>query len=568
MSDAVRKKREWRKADGSLLEADRDAARADLFEDIKEDPETGPNTATSVQTGNRGWEFSLFAQGAEGTPAERAMQFMHRLRIPEGPNAGKPVTLAPFQSQFITGAMADGTANAVLSIGRGNGKSAITAGLALGGLIGVWDRQPRREIIAAARTRDQGRIIWDFVAGFAATLPLELQRRLIYRRAPRLEIEFEGDGGGHVLRVIAADGKSALGGAPTMAILDERGHWALDRGDELEHALLSGLGKRDGRAFLISTSASDDTHPFSRWIDDPLPGTYVQEHRPAPGLPADDAESLLIANPGAPHGIGGSLEWLEGQAKRAIARGGSSLTSFRLYNRNERVSGEARDMLITLDEWLSCETNSLPPREGGCVIGIDLGGSASMTAAAFYWPATGRLECLGTFPSMPNLLDRGQTDGVAGRYVEMQERGELGVLGDKTVPVAPWLVEVMRHVEDQPILALTMDRYKQAELGEAIARAGIRAPLVWRGQGFRDGGEDAERFRRAAFDGQVKAKPSLLLRSAFADTVCLRDPANNIKIAKARSTGRIDAAAASVLAVAQGARVAAQPQTKARMQWF
>lgn len=560
----ARKKREWRRADGSALptaSAPAPVHQGDMFDAF------GPNAATSVNAGDRRPELTFFAHDPEAPPAERAMQFMHGLKIPEGPNAGKPVTLAPFQSQFITGAMAAETANAVLSIGRGNGKSAITAGLALGGLIGVWDNQPRREIIAAARTRDQGRIIWDFVAGFAASLPLEIQRHLIYRRAPRLEIEFEGDGGGHVLRVIAADGKSALGGAPTMAILDERGHWALDRGDELEHALLSGLGKRGGRAFLISTSASDDTHPFSRWIDDPLPGTFVQEHRPAPGLPADDRDSLLIANPGAVHGIGSNIDWLEAQAKRAIARGGSSLTSFRLYNRNERVSGEARDMLITLDEWLSCEVSELPPRQGGVVIGIDLGGSASMTAAAFYWPETGRLEALGTFPSMPTLLDRGQSDGVAGRYEEMRERGELSVLGDKTVPVSPWLIEVMRHVEDQQILCLTMDRYKQAELGEAVVRAGIRAPLVWRGQGFRDGGEDAERFRRAAFDGKVKAKPSLLLRSAFADTVCLRDPANNIKIAKARSTGRIDAAAATVLAVAQGARVAAQPTRKARVLW-
>ena len=94
-----------------------------------------------------------------------------------------------------------------------------------------------------------------------------------------------------------------------------------------------------------------------------------------------------------------------------------------------------------------------------------------MTAAAFYWPQTGRLECLGTFPSMPGLLDRGQSDGVAGRYDEMRGRGELTVLGDKTVPVAPWLVEVVRHVQDEPILAITMDRYKQAELGEAISRA-------------------------------------------------------------------------------------------------
>jgi phage terminase large subunit-like protein len=529
--------------------------------------QNGPNAGTSRFRGDRTQEFSLFAPGGEASPAAAAVGFMEALRVPEGPSAGKPVVLAPFQRRFIEGALAPDLAAAVLSIGRGNGKSAITAGLGLGGLVGVWDRQPRREIVAAARTRDQGRIIWDFVAGFAASLPPEIQRRFIYRRAPRLEIEYEGDGGGHVLRVIAADGKSALGGAPTMAILDERGHWAVDRGDELEHALLSGLGKRGGRAFLISTSASDDTHPFSRWIDDPAPGTFVQEHRPAPGLPADDPESLLIANPGAPHGIGASIEWLEAQAKRAIARGGSSLTSFRLYNRNERVSGETRDLLITLDEWLACETDALPPREGGVVIGIDLGGSASMTAAAFYWPATGRLECLGTFPSQPSLLDRGQADGVAGRYVEMRERGELATLGDKTVPVAPWLVEVVRHVEGEQVIAITADRYKQAELGEALARAGIRAPVVWRGQGFRDGGEDCERFRRAAFDGQVKARPSLLLRSAFADAVTIRDPANNLKLAKARSTGRIDAAAASVLAVAQGARIAAQPSQRARIVW-
>ena len=571
MIEAKKKKRKWRKADGSKLPAPQPQSSAhgatsgqpDLFGN-------GPNAETLRNGGDRRAELSIFTPdgGAENlTPAERAMRFVHGLAIPEGPNAGKPVRLAPFQRQFIEGALAPDTAAAVLSIGRGNGKSAITAGLGLGGLLGIWDDQPRREIIAAARTRDQGRIIWDFVAGFAASLPMELQRQITYRRAPRLEIEFAGNGGGHVLRVIAADGKSALGGAPTMAILDERGHWAADRGDELEHALLSGLGKRAGRAFLISTSASDDAHAFSRWIDDPAQGTYVQEHRPAPGLPADDLDSLLIANPGAPHGIGGSLEWLEAQARRAIARGGSSLTSFRLYNRNERVSGEARDLLITLDEWLACEADDLPPRQGGVVIGIDLGGSAAMTAAAFYWPDTGRLECHGTFPSMPNLLDRGQSDGVAGRYVEMQDRGELSVLGDKTVPVAPWLASVMQHVEGENVIAVTMDRYKQAELSEGLQRAGVRAPCVWRGQGFRDGGEDVERFRRAAFDGKVKAKPSLLLRSAFADAVCLRDPANNLKLAKARSTGRIDAAAASVLAVAQGARIAAQPKAKARMTW-
>lgn len=237
--------------------------------------------------------------------------------------------------------------------------------------------------------------------------------------------------------------------------------------------------------------------------------------------------------------------------------------AFRLYNRNERVSGEARDVLLTVDEWLACETSDLPPREGPAVIGLDLGGSASMSAAAMYWPESTRLEVYGTFPSVPSLLNRGQADGVSDRYVQMSERGELTTLGDKTVPVVAWLEEIMARLDGAPVAAICADRYKQSEAGEAIDRAGIRAPVIWRGQGFRDGSEDCERFRRAVFDGQVKALPSLLLRSAFADAVTLRDPANNLKLAKARSTGRIDAAAATVLAVAEGARMRARPAPRA-----
>lgn len=497
-------------------------------------------------------------------PAERAAWFLERLDVPEGPLAGSQLRLAPFQRQFLAGALDPAHDVAALSIGRGNAKSALSAGTALAHLLGITDSQPRRDIIIAAKTRDQARTCWQFAASFCLSLPDEYQAQLTFRRSPRLEIEWDGDGGGHVIRAIAADGKAALGSGPTLVIMDERGHWPLDRGDELEAALMTGLGKRRGKALLISTSAPDDAHPFSRWLDQPPPGTYVQEHRPPPGLPADDRDSILIANPGAEHGVGASVEWLQASARRAIARGGSTLAGFRLYHRNERVSAETRDVLLTVDQWLAAEVETLPPREGPVVVGIDLGGSASMSAAAFYWPLTGRLECWGTFPGSPGLLDRGQADGVGSRYVDMAERGELTTLGDKTVPVAPWLGEVMRRIEGETVAALVADRYKQAEVGEAIQRAGITAPIVWRGMGFRDGSEDIERFRRAVFDGDVRTAPSLLMRSAMADAVCLRDPANNLKLAKARSTGRIDPAAAAVLAVAEGARQRARPVKQAR----
>ena len=498
--------------------------------------------------------------------ADLVIDFLETLKIPEGPKAGQPVRLAEYQRDFVRGSLADGVMVGVLSIGRGNAKTALAAGIALGSLMGVWDDQPKREIIMAARNRDQAKTAFGFMVGFLEGLSEEEQELFTIRRGSRLEIEY-GERGGGLARCIAADGRSILGGAPTLAILDERAAWEREKGDNLENAILSGLGKRDGRALIISTSAPDDANTFSRWLDEPPPGTFVQEHRPPFGLPADDRESLLIANPGAAEGIGASPEWLVAQARRAIARGGSALSSFRNLNRNERVSTEDRSVLVTVDEWLTAEVSpdDLPAREGACILGVDLGGSRSMSAAAFYWPETGRLEALGTFPAKPGLADRGAADGVSGRYVEMQERGELVTMGESTVPPGPWLADLVRRLDGASPACIVGDRFRHAEFAEAMQRAGLsRVPFVWRGFGWKDGSEDIERFRRSLFDGEVKAAPSLLLRSAFADAITLIDPAGNHKLAKARSLGRIDAAAASVLAVAEGARRIARPAANAR----
>ncbi len=534
---------------------------------VKRVRKCGPNARKPERGQDRRRSVPLSLPAPE--KADLAIAFLETLKIPEGKMAGAPLKLAGFQRQFVRGALADGVMVACLSIGRGNAKTALSAGLALGALKGVWDGQPRREILFAARNRDQAKTAFQFLVGFIEGLPEDEREQFLIRRGSKLEVEYSGNGGG-LARCIAADGKSILGGAPTLALMDERAAWEREKGDSLENAILSGLGKRDGRALIISTSAPDDTNTFSRWLDEPPPGTYVQEHRPAFGLPADDLASLLEANPGAVEGIGSSAEWLVAQARRAIARGGSALSSFRNLNRNERVSTEDRSVLVTVDEWLSAEIDPdrLPAREGPCVLGVDLGGSRSMSAAAFYWPDTGRLEALGTFPASPSLADRGAADGVSGRYVEMQDRGELSVMGDATVPPGPWLAEIVRKLDGITPACIVGDRFRHAEFTEAMEKAGLaRVPFIWRGFGWKDGSEDIERFRRALFDGEVKCTASLLLRAAFSDAIVLLDPANNAKLAKGRSLGRIDAAAATVLAVAQGQRMKAAPIRKARLAW-
>lgn len=453
--------------------------------------------------------------------------FCKSLTVPTGRLAGHAIKLAPYQNRFIEGAFADGVNVGVLSVGRGNGKSSLSAMICVGELVGAWSNAAEREVIIAARTQEQAKIAWSYAVSFIGTLPAEMRERITIRRQPRFEIQYDDTKGPHLIRAISADGKSALGSSPTLAVLDERGHWPLAQGDELEAALLTGLSKRDGKALIISTSAPNDMHPFSIWLDRDAPGVYRQEHRPTPNLPVDDVDSLLIANPGSKHGIGPTLARLGEDAALALARGGSALSRFRLLSRNERVSEDNRDALLDLNEWLACETEDLPPRQGQVVIGLDLGETASMSAVAYLWPDTGRLEAWGAFGTIPTLEARGQVDAIGDLYSLMHKRGELALMGQKTVP-----------------------------------------PAAWRGMGFKDGSEDVERFRRYVFDGKLHAAESYLLRHAIGEAAVFIDPAGNSKIVKGRSMGRIDAACAAVLAIAEASRIMGRPQHKGgRIAW-
>jgi phage terminase large subunit-like protein len=499
---------------------------------------------------------------------ERIIQFLESLKVPTGPLAGEPIKLADFQRTFIRGAFADGIEIGVLSVARGAGKSTLGGGLALAGLMGFLNNETKREVLLAARVREQSRICYEYVVGLIESLPDHERERFTILRPPRLEIRYEAEGGPHYLKALASDGRSVLGSSPTFIVCDERAFWHQAKGDTLEGSLLTGMTKRGGRAVMISTSGPDDLNSFSRWLDQDTAGVFRQEHRPAPNLPADDEQSLLEANPGSLEGIGPTLPDLKKAAARAIDRGGSALNQFRLLSRNERVHDESRAVLCTVDQWLEVECAEPPAREGICVIGIDSAESASMAAACYYWPTTGRLEAHAWFPAEPGLLDRGGSDQCGDRYERMRKRGELSLIGQRTIPVREWLPAVIARVQGQQIACIVSDRFKQSQIEEGVQQAGISVPIVWRRFGFFDGSEDCNRLRNAILDKQIKVAPSLLMRSAISDCVIEKDVNLNERLAKARSAGRIDAVSAAVLAVAQGQRMAAQPKPRApRVSW-
>ncbi len=77
--------------------------------------------------------------------------------------------------------------------------------------------------------------------------------------------------------------------------------------------------------------------------------------------------------------------------------------------------------------------------------------------------------------------------------------------------------------------------------------------------GYRDGGQDVRDFRASVLGDKVRPSRALLLRHALSEARVTSDPAGNAKLAKNAQGGRRlrardDAAAAAILAVAEGFR--------------
>ena len=218
---------------------------------------------------DRGRDFAIFAQRRPGDArARRPVAFMNALRHSRrGPRAGQAVRLAPFQRQFVTGA---------LRPGRDGGGSVIRAGQTrrrhsrrASPLGRPWsvvvDRQPAppRKSSSPARTRrNPGTgllgLSW---SRLSASLRLENPAPgVIFRRAPRLEIESRATAAGTSCGAWHRTARPALGSAPTSASWTSA-DLAADRGDEpgSRPPCLASANVAAGR-FIISNSAPDDAH--------------------------------------------------------------------------------------------------------------------------------------------------------------------------------------------------------------------------------------------------------------------------------------------------------------------
>ena len=186
------------------------------------------------------------------------------------------------------------------------------------------------------------------------------------------------------------------------------------------------------------------------------PATVVYVHQASKNCALDDEQAWRQANPTL--GTVKSLGYMRDMARRAVANP-SEAAAFRVYDLN--IPGRPdKQMIVSVDDWLRCTVHTRPERQGPCVVGFDAGGACSMTAAAAYWPEVRRLEVYGAFGDTPDLLARGEVDGVGSLYQQMADCGELKTWPGRVTPVSDFLLWIADLLDRERVLSLIADRYR------------------------------------------------------------------------------------------------------------
>ena len=479
--------------------------------------------------------------------------WLGRLTLTGGDLDGQHFAVWPWERRFIEGTFRQ-EGNAALSIGRGNGKSGFVAALAAAVVCpGAPLHGTKREVVCVASSFGQARVIFEDVLAYMLGLGHDLGDRSLWRRQDSQNMAtLEYRPSGARVRCIGSDPKRAHGLRPFLVLADEPAQWEHNKADAMASALRTGLGKTPGsRLIALGTLPADGQHWFSQMLRD---APYHQLHAAAKDAPIFRASTWAKANPSLKY-----LPSLKAELKveaAAARRDGVMLQSFKSLRLNMGLADVVAGVLLEADIWANIEGEA--EREGEYVLGLDLGGSTAQSAAAAWWPATGRLEGFAVFPERPDLATRASNDGAGNLYSECHRRGELLLAGDMVSDIAGLLTEALDRWGTPA--AIAADRFKKAELiGHLNALDFPTADLVLRGMGFRDGSEDVRGFQLAALSGKVKPVKSLLMRASMSEARVTGDVAGNWKLAKGseggrRSRAKDDVVAAMILAVAVGMR--------------
>jgi len=488
----------------------------------------------------------------EQTRAERNMAFCERYCVvPEGKLRGHNIVMADFQEVFFRSVFDSPrrVRRAYLSIARKNSKTATIALILLCFLVGP-EAVHNARMNSGAQSRKQAAEVFNYAAKMirfseelsGLTRIVDSSKRII---GLAMNTEYEA---------LAAEGTTAHGGSPLLAILDEVGQIKGPQ-DDFVDAIETSQGAYEGEALLIaiSTQAPTDAALFSKWLDSAETGgddSIVSHLYTAPeDCDLDDPEAWQAANPAL--GLFRSRSDVEGQARDALVNP-SIESRFRVLTLNQRQNMVSS--FVSKSAWKACGSAPRPLGDREVMGGLDLSLVKDLTALIL--TARGedgeRLDAHAYF-WMPHDTVKLRSKEDHAPYDVWVKQGLI-----KTTPgpvldydfIARDIGEICKELN---MKVICFDPWKMLALKKALDAAEINLPFLEHGQGYKSMSPALDLLEVDILKENLAHGNNPVLAMCAANAVVRPDPAGNRKLDKSRSTGRIDGMQA--LAMARGAEV-------------
>jgi len=467
-------------------------------------------------------------------------------RIPEGALVGKRPKLTKEQRKWLEQIYDSPTRTFILSMGRKNAKTAFSCFLLQLHLCGP-EAKRNNQLYSVAQARDQAAIVFGYAAKSIRLSP-ELSGYVGIRDSAK---EIYCPELGTTYKALSKESSTAYGLSPAFVVHDELGQVRGPQSD-LYDAIESAAGAQEQPlSVIISTQAPTDADLLSILIDDALKGgdsmTKVALYRADEDDDPFDEATIRKANPH--FDIFMNREEVLSQAEKA-KRLPSQEASYRNLILNQRV--EARSPFISRSVW---DANGAIPGdlEGREVWGgLDLSGVHDLTALALVAVDGDHYDVASSF-WLPEdgIAEKSKKDRVP--YDVWAQQGHLNLSPGKSIEYE-WIAYKLREVFDtHDVRALAFDRWGFNHLKPWLIKAGFMEHELERfvefGQGFKDMSPALRSLESALLNERLRHGMHPVLRMCAANAVAQQDPAGNRKLAKDKSSGRIDGMVALAMAV-------------------
>lgn len=500
---------------------------------------------------------------AESRAARNIRWIEEYCRVPEGRLVGQPVKLREWQRDEIRKIYDNpmGTRRAILSFGRKNGKTALSAFLLLLHLCGP-EARPNSQLFSAAQSRDQAAILFSLAAKVVRQSP-DLNAVVTPRdTAKQLFCEELGT----LYRALSAEAATAYGLSPVFIVHDELGQVRGPRSELYEALETATAAQEQPLSIVISTQAPNPDDLLSILLDDALSGADPRVVVSLYTAPEDadpfKADTIKMANPA--FGDFQNADEVMAMAEDA-RRMPSREPEYRNLILNQRV--EMFSPFVSRSVWAACGAKVSDDWRGVPVYGgLDLSSVSDLTAKVYVGAFNQNWHVLPTFwLPKEGLKEKSRNDRVP--YDTWAESGLLRTCPGRSVDYEFVAASIYRDCENMDVRKIAFDRWNFRHLKPWLLKVGFSDSQVDEenegslftgfGQGFVSMSPALRTLEADLLEGRVVHGNHPVLTMCAANAVVTTNPAGDRKLDKAKASGRID----GMIALAMARSIAGTIQT-------